>query len=58
VQDEEAALEGFSMAVSSMSIDARQAILKKLIEGMSQTWAQQVCFVKTLFKCNNLLCGS
>lgn len=41
-QDEEAALEGFALAVGSMSIDTRQTMLKKLIAGMSQTWARQV----------------
>jgi len=40
-RDEEASLEGFMMAVGGMSIDTKQALLKKLMEGISHTWAQQ-----------------
>jgi len=39
--DAEAALEGFTSACGGLSIEMRQNMLKRLVEGMSQTWAQQ-----------------
>jgi len=40
-QNAEAALEGFTMAAGGLSIEVRQAILKKLVEELGQAWAKE-----------------